>query len=500
MKKTPIIALLMAILMMASAAIAEQADNPVVVKVGDVEILLDEAQATFDQEYAAQVNYFASYGEEFPAEELPYLLSDVVENMRVRLVLDAKIEELGLGEVTEEEKAAVREEATLAFESDLQNYAAYMNMDVEQARQAVAEAEGITADVYYEYSLLDLPYLRLYEYITEDIEVTDEEVQAQYDAYVERDRGNYENDIANYELMTSDMYAAYFGTQDAYYTPEGYRLIKHILLDIPESLQTEMADLEADLNMGNTILRSLESELNDLENVPEEAEGETEEPATTPARGAEIVEADIKAQQETIDFLMGQYNDLKAQFVPMLSDVIDEITSRLEAGESFETLVDEFNMDAGMANYPDGYKVHKDSVNWVPEFSQAAMALEKVGDISEPVATDYGVHILLYAGDVEGGVLPLTDELKAKLHDEMLTEREQTAYMEAFTQWEAELGTEAHPELVQLPEMITAEEGDALVLEEGHTADDGHDHGAELEIEALVIDDVEDEELVEAAE
>ena len=52
-----------------------------------------------------------------------------------------------------------------------------------------------------------------------------------------------------------------------------------------------------------------------------------------------------------------------------------------------------------------GYPVSADSTNWVTEFRDAAMALENVGDVSEPVRSEYGIHIIKYVSDaVEGEV------------------------------------------------------------------------------------------------
>ena len=39
------------------------------------------------------------------------------------------------------------------------------------------------------------------------------------------------------------------------------------------------------------------------------------------------------------------------------------------------------------------------------------MALEKVGDVSNPIVGQYGVHILQYLRDVPGGAVELTDEM-----------------------------------------------------------------------------------------
>lgn len=80
--------------------------------------------------------------------------------------------------------------------------------------------------------------------------------------------------------------------------------------------------------------------------------------------------------------------------------VADEATAatvmeKLNSGEDFETLLDEYNTDPGMQSdeYQDGYLVG-DGAGYVTEFLDAALALENDGDVSDPVESDYGWHII----------------------------------------------------------------------------------------------------------
>ena len=87
---------------------------------------------------------------------------------------------------------------------------------------------------------------------------------------------------------------------------------------------------------------------------------------------------------------------------------VDEVEEKLAAGEDFDALMEQYGQDPGMQTSPakeNGYPVSADSTNWVTEFRDAAMALENVGDVSEPVRSEYGIHIIKYVSDaVEGEV------------------------------------------------------------------------------------------------
>ncbi|MCD8146431.1 MAG: peptidylprolyl isomerase [Clostridiales bacterium] len=78
-------------------------------------------------------------------------------------------------------------------------------------------------------------------------------------------------------------------------------------------------------------------------------------------------------------------------------DALYEELSALEDDElyaRFDELMDEYGEDGGMLSYPDGYVYYPDMGIMVEEFSDATVSLE-IGEISEPVETSYGYHILL---------------------------------------------------------------------------------------------------------
>ncbi len=99
--------------------------------------------------------------------------------------------------------------------------------------------------------------------------------------------------------------------------------------------------------------------------------------------------------------------------------VEDELTARMikeriDAGEDFETLLGEYNIDPGMesAENAEGYLVGE-GASFVETFLTAALALTKDGDVSEPVQSDYGWHIIKRVSTEPAHEIPYADVKEA---------------------------------------------------------------------------------------
>ena len=252
---------------------------------------------------------------------------------------------------------------------------------------------------------------RLKAYLTADKTVTDEEVQAYFDDLVKDDKESYENDVGSYEF-----YSRYYG-QPSYYTPEGYRGVTHILLKVDDELLNTWKDLSAR-----------------LEEQKSDAQAETVAPAETAADAEPTAEPEPTEEPVTEEMVKAAEQAILDSVRP----TVDEIKAKLAGGTSFDDLIKEYGQDPGMeddATRAEGYAVHKDSILWDPAFTEAAMALEKIGDVGEPVVGQYGVHILHYLRDIPGGAVELTDEMKEEFRSTMLSEIQNEALNSALDQW-----------------------------------------------------------------
>ena len=238
-----------------------------------------------------------------------------------------------------------------------------------------------------------------------DLTATEEDILAAYNDVVKEEMEGVGNDIQMYEF-----YQQYYG-YTFHYVPEGYRGILHILLKVDQELLDQWTDLSARLEEA----QNASEVTGDAE--PTEAPAETEEPVTE-----EMVEA---ARQAILD---------------SQKETIDTIKARLADGESFESLIAEFGTDPGMQNedfLKNGYTVHPDSVQYDTNFTKAAAALEKVGDVSDPVISSFGIHILYYLRDVPAGPMEITEEERVQLQSDIEEENLNLAFSEYFDAWVA---------------------------------------------------------------
>ncbi|RID98846.1 peptidylprolyl isomerase [Simplicispira hankyongi] len=125
----------------------------------------------------------------------------------------------------------------------------------------------------------------------------------------------------------------------------------------------------------------------------------------------------------------------------------EEVLKELRAGGDFAALAQKYSTDTGSAAKGGdlGFFAHG---RMVPSFEEAAFALKNVGDLSEPVKSQFGYHILQLQGKRPAGVQPFDDirdaliaEIRAKAaQDARVAEAEkisaaakpQTEAIEAF--------------------------------------------------------------------
>ena len=419
--------------------------DDVLITVNGQEVLRSEVDYWND----TLTNYYASYGYDTSDSEMAtYLYAYALDYAATYAVMGQLEEQNGLA-LTEEETAAAQAEGEAAWESLVQQYLDYyggLTDESTEEEKTVArtnalvalESMGYTESSYVDSYIDDALYNKLYDFLTTGAEVTDEEVQAAFDSAVEQDKETYEGNVAMYEY-----YTGYYG-MESYYIPEGFRGCTQILLEVDEELLTNYTDLAAKLEEQESATTET---VTDADAATDEA---TEEPAETAEATAEPEEV---VTQEQVDAA-------KAAIIASVQDKVDDINTRLAAGEDFLTLVDEYNVDPGMTQEPyrtEGYPVAQDSILYDPEFIKAAFSVNEIGELSEPYVGSYGVYLVRYQCDIPAGPVELTDEIKADLKETALTEKKSTLFNDALNAAKAEANIVYSDEVSSYVELLTAE-------------------------------------------
>lgn len=279
-----------------------------------------------------------------------------------QLVAEAKAAELGLDQYTDEELAEIKAEADQYYEEQLDAYTDALlpeSTDEEKAefRQSLKEfwiESGTTVELAEETHLFNRTKARLLE--TMPVEITDEEIAEVFEEQVKKDEEFFKDNIKAYEYFTE------YQQSDVWFVPEGYRGVLQILLYADDELtEAYKAAVEA---------------------------GEGVEEAR---------QAILDSKQETID----------------------EIYARLDAGEDFVTVMQEYSEDPAMdeARIETGYAVNPESTVWVSEFTEGAFSdkMQAVGDVSDPVVSRFGVHILYYLRDIPAGRAEFNDRIRESI-------------------------------------------------------------------------------------
>jgi peptidyl-prolyl cis-trans isomerase D len=98
--------------------------------------------------------------------------------------------------------------------------------------------------------------------------------------------------------------------------------------------------------------------------------------------------------------------------------VLAEINEKLAAGESFEALAKEYSEDVGSADF--GGDLGYTSGETFPESFEAALESLQVGEVSAPVATDSGTHLIKLL-DMQEQIVDFDSE-RARIEQELVSE------------------------------------------------------------------------------
>lgn len=355
---------------------------------------------------------------------------EVLASYTNSLVAKHKAAELGFDQMTEEENQEIQETAEKNYEEllteikdhYLADSASLDEAELRQKAMEYANENGMsTLENYLDSAKIEKSVEKLRADTVKDVTYTQEELQAKLDEEAAANKTTFESN--------PDYYGYYLNNgTPVYYNAPGYRMVKQVLVKFTEEDNTALTEKNTELSQAKTALNDAQSALT-----------EAAEDADKTALQTAVDEAQAK-----LDEVQAAYDVLKETAYANIQAKADEIYQKAIAeGADFDALVAEFNEDTGMPAA--GYAVREGYSFFVTSFVDAAMALEKVGDVSEPVKSDYGFHIIQYSADITEGTVAL-ETVSDTLGAELLSEKQDQAYADALAAWVSEAKVESHLE------------------------------------------------------
>lgn len=464
MQKKALLALLLVLTMILSGCSLIVKDEAVdaarvVIRVGDDTYTKAQVQAQIQYQINYMTAVYSMYGLTFDATNADVISSitdSVIDSLVERSVLLAKAKELGLDELTDEEKTQVEEDTASQLDSLRQNAASEFSLDIETQLDEInakLQEYGYTEENIRASVTESLLVTKAEDYAVKDVEVTEDEIVAEFNSRVESAKESYASNLSAYGQ-------AVLNGSTVYYRPAGYRNVKQILIQFNEedsalvsNIQTALDNVITDQNNAANVMANLGvSNMDELANQVTV----TLKPATeTPTATVEI-ESSVSAFDADLDetvastavtiaeakakraFLEQQLADAKAIALANITPEADEVLAALAEGQDWDALAEAHNDDPGMkagaANAETGYPVCEGFSQFDSAFVEGAMALANVGDHSDKIEGSYGYYIIQYTSDVAEGAVDM-ETVRDTISSSLLTTKQDTVRDEVVAQW-----------------------------------------------------------------
>ena len=399
MKKTFLVLTLVLALLVSAFALAETAaqTDPVLASAcdGEMTVTLSEVKTEYDEMLAYYAYMYSMYG--MQVDEYDTEFQSEIAQMVVGNAIDVKVvkrwAEANGYEMTEERREKIEKAANEQLAEARDYYKEYLSgtgLEGEQLEQMIEEqlaTGGYTLETFVESQTVQDIIAYITEKSAEGVAVTDEDVRAQFNATIEEKKKSYAESA---DAFITD----YLTGGPLYVTPEGVRIVKVIYFEAdPEEAPAEAAETA-------TAAEATE------EAPADETRADTEEAASATTETAAATEPTEKSADRA-------------------ANALRQIT---EKTMTFDEAMKAFNEDSSSEEELNrGYPVAAGSEYYSEEFVKAAMALEKPGDVSGVVETDYGCFIFLYDRDLEPGEAKFEDFAETE-KENLLATRKDEAY------------------------------------------------------------------------
>ena len=471
-----------------------------ILTVNDKVFTKGEIQSAVNSYLAQMQSYYSQYyGQNIDvtnAEIIADAQKSVIDQLTEQTVVEAKAKELGFDQLSEEDQKEVDD----LWQSYYDMIKSYLYSDSELSEEELDKAITADVTNYFGMTKESLQASKVTELLradtVKDVTVSEDEIKAEFDKHVEEAKTNYQNSLSSYGSSFNNGSVVYY--RPAGYRLVKQILTKFnaddkaLMDDLSSKISSQnttisslqktltddgVEDVDALLEKVTVVLTEVVEEKaeTDLPAETETAEAAEETAEATATDLAEATPSDLPAEEpavtkapeytcETTDTLDAELDDTvkanvralkeaqeklaaytamqtgaKAKAYANIDARADEILAEIAGGADWDTLMAEKTEDPGMqsgSTAETGYAVCENMSGFDSAFVNAAMALEKVGDTSDKIASDlYGYYIIKYVGDVEEGPVALEGNVYDTIKNEVQSTKEDEAYSAAVAEW-----------------------------------------------------------------
>jgi|GEM_PF-2188770 len=399
-----LVALSMVVTMIPNVFSSQPVDmnDPVLVEVGDESVTATEVFQGL-REYAQAGT---------PADSMAFMARQVVDNLVEEKVLMQEAANLGVRPTEAELAGWIREQMPFLWQGGQFNRAQYQQMIMQRFQMSVPQFE---ADL-----LKDLTIeLRLRRLVTGNIIITEDELKEVFEARNEKAQIDYllvkAADFTSQVEVTDAKLSEYFEAQKFRYRIPQKRTVKVIdVIEPAGEIETEVTDVE-------------------VRTFYEQNRYRFETPERVMASHILLMTVNPEAPDPSAA-------QLPADKVAEVEAKAREVLEKVKAGEDFAKLAEEYSEDPGT-------KGNGGDLGWVyrgvmlPEFEEAAFALNE-GQVSQDlVKTDYGFHIIKVEKK-DRPQLKSLDEVREQIVADLKAERQEVLRMERLDKIMSEISSD----------------------------------------------------------
>ncbi len=428
-----------------ATATADPSRDEIAVKIGDGYTI---TKGDIMDEYDYMVSMYSAYGMSAPTADadVESMQDSVISTLVSDKIQLYEAELLGVT-LTDEQKAEVTKQVedqmtyyTDSFRSQAQSEGA---TDVEartlEIFQEQLDAAGMDMDVdgfraymteqYTNAALKDA----LKSEITKDITATDEEIQTYYDDLLKSQKDTYTTTPADFGAAAEDYQEN--GGDPMLYTPEGYVRVRSISISPAGEVSTDYTTLKDELTTleaqyGAAALAAL-------------ADKYTAQGAAATDTGINVTVNDIEGGAAIVsDYLTKKAaaDALYEEYIKDAREKANEAYASLEAGTSFEDVLNQYGEDTIYTDYPTFVDtgllmyIGGEDTTWNSELVKA-VGLLKDGEHTAVILVDDVFYILQLVGSEPAGELSLTDAHDA-IKAAVIAKNADTAWNTQLDTWE----------------------------------------------------------------